>query len=81
MAGYCCAAPAVRGRIPLRPHAAFARCLAQVQPQQPGRRRLRKVATNLPHTVPVRDTKHPHGRTLDFTTHSWTAFLHTLRSR
>ncbi|MER0241109.1 DUF397 domain-containing protein [Streptomyces sp. HSW2009] len=34
-----------------------------------------EVATNAPHTVPVRDSKNPSGPTLTFDTTAWTAFV------
>ncbi|MBD0739299.1 DUF397 domain-containing protein [Streptomyces sp. CBMA29] len=39
-----------------------------------------EVADNCPGTVPVRDSKDPHGPTLTFTPTAWTAFLTTLKS-
>lgn len=38
-----------------------------------------EVADNVPHVVPVRDSKHPTGPTLTFSTHAWNTFLTQLR--
>ncbi|MFE0425374.1 DUF397 domain-containing protein [Streptomyces sp. NPDC058953] len=34
-----------------------------------------EVADNIPDTVPVRDSKDPHGPALNFTAPSWNAFV------
>ncbi|WP_433892248.1 DUF397 domain-containing protein [Streptomyces sp. CA-111067] len=39
-----------------------------------------EVAAGSPGTVPVRDSKNPHGPQLTFTAPAWTAFLTALRT-
>jgi hypothetical protein len=38
------------------------------------------VADGLPDTVPVRDSKNPHGPALTFTTTSWASFIGDLKA-
>lgn len=38
-----------------------------------------EVADNIPNTVPVRDSKDPHGPTLVFPTTAWTRFITSVR--
>ncbi|GHC53810.1 DUF397 domain-containing protein [Streptomyces cinnamoneus] len=40
-----------------------------------------EVADNLPHTVPVRDSKRPEGPALVFDRASWATFVRTLKRR
>lgn len=39
-----------------------------------------EVATNVPNTVGVRDSKHPHGPALTVPSMAWGAFLHTVKT-
>ncbi|MEU5028645.1 DUF397 domain-containing protein [Streptomyces milbemycinicus] len=39
-----------------------------------------EVADNLPDVVPVRDSKNPDGPALIFPSHSWAAFITTLKT-
>ncbi|MFJ5613114.1 DUF397 domain-containing protein [Streptomyces sp. NPDC093221] len=39
-----------------------------------------EVADNFPGTVPVRDSKDPHGPALTFPTASWSAFIDAVKS-